>query len=57
MKEIMLYVLKRIKIGAKYNYLVRQTTKKHINTWDNKPELITGATIKYVAQSTFHTVK
>lgn len=54
MTKIIVNLFRKMKVGAKYKQLMKQTSNEYIR--DNS-ELITGAKIRYIAQSTFHTIK
>lgn len=53
MGEIIKNLMRRMKVGAKYKRLKRQTYKEYVK---ESSGLTTGAKIKYNAQSTFHTI-
>jgi len=61
MTEIIIHLLKKIKIGLNYKKLIKQSINEYLQT-NNKhciedSKLINGAKIIYVAQTTFHTIE
>lgn len=53
MNSIIINLIKRMKKGLNYKKMIKKNHSKYI---DNNSSLVTGTTIKYYAQSTFHTV-
>lgn len=54
MTKIIMELLMKMKLGVRYKKLMKQTIQEYTHS---NSKLVTGAKIKYVAQSTFHTMK
>lgn len=53
MAKMIIDLFKRMKIGAKYRQMINQANNEYL--YDNS-DLIAGAKITYIAQSTFHVI-